>query len=167
MAGTAVPPRWWHQQAGQVRAPTTATAACTGRCSGVQPSLCLCRRARREPSSGRCRNTPLGCVSHLEGGLDVLIHHLDVGLVDGHGPASQPAGLVDWHAVQQGVRRPALLQDQKQFLQAQAFCLFFWGATLAVGLLCSRQLEQPTPPDSAAEPAGKGTCIACCSGCPA
>ena len=107
------------QQKMQAHAQNTADTACQ-RAAAESSRTCTCAGRRGErPSVVRCPNTKSLGVSHLEGGLNVLIHHLNVGLVDGHGAPSQTAGLVDGHAVQQGVRCPALLQDQQQFLQAQ------------------------------------------------
>ncbi len=59
------------------------------------------------------------CQSHhpyLEGSFDVIIHHLDVGLIDAHGAPRQPTSLVDRHMLQLGVPLPVLLQDQQDFL---------------------------------------------------
>ena len=48
----------------------------------------------------------------LECSFDVIIHHLDVGLVHTDGTAGQATGLVDGRIVQLWAVVPALLQDQ-------------------------------------------------------
>ena len=49
---------------------------------------------------------------HLEGLLDGVVHHLNVGLVDLHGLGSQAAGLIDWDLMQIRAPCPIIFQNQ-------------------------------------------------------
>jgi len=57
------------------------------------------------------------CRACLESSLDVIIHHLYVGLVYTDSTPGQAAGLVDRHILQLRAVVPALLKNQKDFLQ--------------------------------------------------
>ena len=52
----------------------------------------------------------------LKSSFDVIIHHLNVGLVHTDGAAGQTAGLVDGHIVKLRTVVPALLKDQQDLL---------------------------------------------------
>lgn len=73
---------------------------------------------RRQGAGGR----------YLEGGLDFIIHHFDVGLVDGEATARKPRGLVDGNAAHLWAPLPVLLQYQQQLLPSfrKAFRVFLW-----------------------------------------
>ena len=55
-----------------------------------------------------------GCVCRA----DVLVHHVDVRLVDTHSLLGYLGRIIDGHVVQLGVRLPVLVEDQEQLLRA-------------------------------------------------
>mmetsp|Transcript_32191 Transcript_32191/g.80608 ORF Transcript_32191/g.80608 Transcript_32191/m.80608 type:complete len:418 (+) Transcript_32191:742-1995(+) len=50
--------------------------------------------------------------------LDIVVHHLNVGLVHAQRAAREARGLVDGHVVDLGVRFPVVVQDEQQLLRA-------------------------------------------------
>ena len=86
--------------------------------SAVQ-NLMICKLVW-QTAIGFCINLPTlpnkeqheRCRACLESSLDVIIHHLYVGLVDTDSTPSQAAGLVDRHVLQLRAVVPALLKNQ-------------------------------------------------------
>ena len=58
----------------------------------------------------------MACKRYLECSLDVIIHHLYVGLVDADGTPGQSTSLVDGHILQLRAVIPTLLQNQQYLL---------------------------------------------------
>mmetsp|Transcript_5403 Transcript_5403/g.17092 ORF Transcript_5403/g.17092 Transcript_5403/m.17092 type:complete len:263 (+) Transcript_5403:897-1685(+) len=57
-------------------------------------------------------------VPHVHLPPDVLVHHVDVRLVDAQRPGRELGGVEDGHAVQVAAPAPVLVQDQQQLLRA-------------------------------------------------
>ena len=94
--------------------------------------ILVIRKPVRQIAIGFCINLPTlpnkeqheRCRACLESSFDVIIHHLYVGLVDTDSAPGQAAGLVDGHILQLRAIVPALLKNQKDFLQQTCQALY-------------------------------------------